>query len=132
MYNVSVRIGEGLREMLNNINDNNKDNLLQSPLSDLTQGVNSVRFINRNPYASNPYAQGLYIDKTDISDMAMKLVERDNDIKKFTQIAMSDENDQSHMALMEELFSQGISDPFDESILAELSENSDLWDDLGL
>lgn len=118
--------------MLNNINDNNKDNLLQSPLSNGMLGTNSVRFINRNAYSSNPYSQGLYVDKTDISDKAMQLIERDNDIKKFTKLAMSDKNDNSHLALMEELFSQGISDPFEEDILSDLAENSDLWDDLGL
>ena len=118
--------------MLNNINDNNKDNLLQSPLSNGALGVNNVRFINRNPYSSNPYSQGLYVDKTEISEKAMQLVERDNDVKKFAQIAMSDENDDSHLALMEELFSQGVADPFDESILEDLAGNSDLWDDLGL
>ena len=118
--------------MLNNINDNNKDDLLQSPLSDRTLGTNNIRFVNRNAYSSNPYTQGLYVDKTDISDMAMQLVERDNDIKKFTKLAMSDSEDNSHMALMDELFAQGVSDPFEEDILSALSENSDLWDDLGL
>ena len=118
--------------MLNNINDNNKENLLQSPLSDRTLGTNNIRFVNRNAYSSNPYTQGLYVDKTDISDMAMQLVERDNDIKKFTKLAMSDADDNSHIALMDELFAQGISDPFEEDILSALSENSDLWDDLGL
>lgn len=118
--------------MLNNINDNNKEDLLQSPLSDRTLGTNNIRFVNRNAYSSNPYTQGLYVDKTDISDMAMQLVERDNDIKKFTKLAMSDADDNSHIALMDELFAQGISDPFEEDILSALSENSDLWDDLGL
>ena len=118
--------------MLNNINDNNKEDLLQTPLSDRTLGANNIRFVNRNAYSSNPYTQGLYIDKTDISDMAMRLVERDNDIKKFTQLAMSDADDNSHMALMDELFAQGVSDPFEDDVLSALSENSDLWDDLGL
>ena len=45
---------------------------------------------------------------------------------------MSDQDDNSHLALMEELFSQGVSDPFEEDILSDLAENSDLWDDLGL
>ena len=118
--------------MLNNINDNNKENLLQNPLTDLTLGASNVRFVNRNAYSSNPYTQGLYVDKTDISDKAMQLVERDNDIKKFTQIVMSDAEDNSHMALMEELFAQGFTDPFEDDVLGELSANSDLWDDLGL
>ncbi len=117
--------------MLNNINDNNKDNLLQSPLSD-TLGTNNVRFVNRNPYSNNPYSQSIYIDQTDISDTALKLYERDNDIKKFTQIAMSDMNDLSHIDLMEQLFSEGVSDPFDDKTISELSSNPDLWDDLGL
>ena len=118
--------------MLNNINDNNKDDLLQSPLSDRILGANHIRFVNRGAYSSNPYTQGLYVDKTDISDRAMQLVERDNDIKKFTKLSMSDADDDSHMTLMNELFSQGISDPFEEDILSALAENSDLWDDLGL
>ncbi len=117
--------------MLNNINDNNKDNLLHSPLSD-TLGTNSVRFINRNAYSSSPYSQSLYIDQTNISDAAMKLYERDNDIKKFTQIALSDMNDNSHIELMEQLFAEGVSDPFDEKTISELSANKDLWDDIGL
>lgn len=117
--------------MLNNINDNNKDNLLQSPLSD-SLGTSNVKFINRNAYSSNPYSQNIYIDKTDISDTALKLCERDNDIKKFTQLAMSDAENTSHLELMQELFAEGVADPFDDKVLTELSGNSDLWDDLGL
>ncbi len=118
--------------MLNNINDNNKDNLLQSPLADQTLAANTVKFINKNAYSSNPYSQGLYIDKTDISDTALKLYERDNDIKKFTQIAISDMDNNSHIDLMNDLFAQGVSDPFDDKIISELSANPDLWGDLGL
>ncbi len=116
--------------MLNNISDNNKKDLLQSPLSD-TLGMSNVRFINKNTF-SDSYSQNLYIDKTDISDTALRLYERDNDIRKFTQLAMSDMDDLSYMDLMEQLFSEGVSDPFDDKTITELSANRDLWDDLGL
>ena len=60
----------------------------------------------------------------------MKLFQKDLDIKKFTKIAAENPEDLSYLEQIQELFSQGVVDPFEESSLSELVTNSKLWDDL--
>ncbi len=118
--------------MFNNINDNNKDILYNSQLEKQSNIINlaSVKanmnkaLFNRN---SNPY-----VDKTEISNNALQLFQKDLDIKKFNQIAMSDKEDLSHLARMKELFSNGVVDVFEDDVLKDLVTNSKLWDDLEL
>ena len=114
--------------MFNNINDNNKDLLYNSQLSNTGNIINlaSVRAaMQKNGYAANPY-----VDKTEISSNAMKLFQRDLDINKFTKIASEDPNDTSFLERMQELFSQGVVDPYEDDVMSELVNNSKLWKDL--
>lgn len=118
--------------MFNNINDNNKDFLYNSQLEKQGNIVNlaSVRanlnkaLFNKN---NNPY-----VDKTEISANALELFQKDCDIKKFNKIAMSDEDDKSHLEMMKKLFESGVTDVFEDDVLKELVTNSKLWDDLEL
>ncbi len=118
--------------MFNNINDNNNEFLYNSQLDRQTNVINiaalranaqkSAYTINNNPY----------VDKTEISANAIELFQKDCDINKFNKIAMSDPNDLSHLDMMNELFSQGVIDVFEDDVISNLVTNSKLWDDLEL
>ena len=118
--------------MFNNINDNNNEYLYNSQLDKQSNIINlaalranaqkSAYSVNNNPY----------VDKTEISANAIEMFQRDCDINKFNKIAMSDSEDFSHLERMQELFSEGIVDVFEDDVLSNLVTNSKLWDDLGL
>jgi len=109
--------------MFNNINDNN---LLQFNTANNIINLANVRSsLQKNGYNNNPY-----VDKTEISANAMQLFQKDLDIQKFTKIAAQNPEDLSYLEKMQELFSDGVVDPFEEEVLSELVTNSKLWDDL--
>ena len=109
--------------MFNNINDNN---LLQ-----FNNAANVINLTNiRSSLQKNNYAKNPYVDKTEISANAMQLFQRDLDIKKFAKIASENPEDLSYMEKIQELFADGIVDPFEEDSAANLVTNSKLWDDL--
>ncbi len=116
--------------MFNNINDSNKDLLYNAQLNSMNNVINlaSVR-ANIQKYENNTNP---YVDRTEISSNAMELFQRDLDIKKFTQIAISDMEDTSHLDKMKELFSEGVTDVYEDDVLSELVTNSKLRDDLEL
>lgn len=77
----------------------------------LTQGSNVEKV--QNGLKGNPYAnidKNLLIDETNISDDAMKLWERENDIKKFTKLALSDPEDNSAEKLVKDAGAEFIDD----------------------
>ena len=118
--------------MFNNINDNNNDFLYNSQLEKQSNVINLAAIrahANRSAYSkdTNPY-----VDKTEISKSAIELFQKDCDIKKFNKIAMSDLGNTSHLDRMKELFTEGVIDVFEDDVLAQLSSNSKLWDDLEL
>ena len=117
--------------MFNNINDNN-DLLLNSQLNGKNNIINLAAIranAQKNGYGIN---NNPYVDKTEISANAIELFQKDCDINKFNKIAMSDSEDLSHLDLMNELFSQGVVDVFEDDVLSSLVTNSKLWDDLEL
>ena len=117
--------------MFNNINDNN-EYLYNSQLDKQSNVINlaalranaqkSTYSVNANPY----------VDKSEISASAIELFQRDCDINKFNKIAMSDSDDLSHLERMNELFSQGVIDVFEDDVLSNLATNTKLWNDLEL
>ena len=109
--------------MFNNINDNN---LLQLDTASNVINIANVRSsLQKSGYNKNPY-----VDKTEISANAMQLFQKDLDVRKFTKIASQNPEDISYFEQMQELFSQGVIDPFEDDVLSELVTNSKLWDDL--
>ena len=113
--------------MFNNINENNKDLLYNSQFqAGNIVNLSAVRSaFQRNTGNNNPY-----VDKTEISSNAMELFRRDLDVKKFTQIATSNPEDKSYLDRMQELFSEGVIDAFEDDVIEELVTNKKLWDDL--
>ena len=109
--------------MFNNINDNN---LLQfDSASKIIELANVRSSLQKSGYNKNPY-----VDKTEISANAMQLFQKDLDIRKFAKIAAQNPEDISYLEQMQELFSDGVVDPFEDDVLSELVTNSKLWDDL--
>ena len=112
--------------MFNNINDNNRD-ILQSQYN--TSNIVNLAAI-RAGYGKSNSAKNPYVDKTEISSDAMKLFQREVDVKKFTQIVLDTKDDISYLEKMNELFNDGIVDPFEDSIIQKLAENPKLLNDL--
>lgn len=114
--------------MVNGVNLN--DELNNAKLKDQI-GVNGIV---TNP-ANNPYKnidRNLLIDETAISDEAVNLYQKEQDVKQFNTLAMSDPEDLSHEEIIANLFNKGASDPFSDEVLGELSENQNLLNDLSL
>ena len=118
--------------MFNNINENGTEFLYNSQLEKQGNIVN-LAAIRANAYkAAQTTNTNPYVDKSEISASAIELFQRDCDINKFNKIAMSDSNDLSHLDLMQDLFSQGVVDVYEDSVLSSLVTNAKLWDDLSL
>ena len=115
--------------MFNNINNN--DTFYKSQLESQSNIVN-IALARANSAKSSSYGQNPYVDKTEISANAMELFRRDCDIKKFNAIAMSDENDFSHLEKMQELFKEGVVDVYEDDVMKELAQNLKLRNDLEL
>ena len=117
--------------MFNNINNDNNGFLYNnSQLGNANNVVNlaSIRAnLQKNAYSTNPY-----VDRTEISSSAMELFQRDMDINKFTKIATSDRENNSHIDRVNELFQEGVVDVYEDDVLSSLITNQKLWDDLEL
>lgn len=81
-------------------------------------------------YATSPFRNSHFIDETQISNEALNLYEKEQDVKKFASLALSDDSDLSHMALMEEAFAGGVKSPFTDDVLESLLDNQKLLDDI--
>ena len=118
--------------MFNNINDNNNEYLYNSQLDKQSNVINLAALranAQKSAYSTN---NNPYVDKSEISANAIELFQRDCDINKFNKIAMSDSENLSHLERMNELFSEGIIDVFEDDVLSQLATNPKLWDDLEL
>ena len=114
--------------MLNGIDSN--DGILNSQLSKQSEVSKLATNPIKNPYANSD--KNLLIDETAISDQAVKLYEKEQDVKKFTSLAMSNPEDSSHEQIIDSLFSKGVTDPFSDDVFSQLSSNQKLLDDLSL
>ena len=113
---------------INNINNNNGFSYGNSQLNNASNVINlaSIRAnLQKSGYASSPY-----VDSSEISSNAMQLFQKDMDIKKFTEIATSNQEDKSYIERVQKLFSEGVVDVFEDDVLKELVNNPKLWDDL--
>ncbi len=67
-----------------------------------------------------------------LSKRALKLYENQQDIKKFSQLVLSDPENTSHEEMVNQLFDKGIFDPLEDEKLERLADNSKFLRDLGL
>lgn len=118
--------------MFNNINDNNNEYLYNSQLDKQNNIINLAAIRANSQKTAYSLNNNPYVDKSEISANAIELFQRDCDINKFNKIAMSDSDDFSHLDRMQELFSQGVIDVFEDDVLSSLAQNAKLWNDLEL
>ena len=62
----------------------------------------------------------------------LKMYERKCDIRNFSSLVLSNPENLSHNEMVEELFNDGVIDPFEDEKLKHLADNSKLLRDLGL
>lgn len=114
--------------MVNGINYNDE---LNSTQLDKQLGVSGVATNPiKNPY--NNADKGLLIDESAISNEAINLYQKEQDVGKFNNLALSDPQDLSHEQIISDLFQKGISDPFSDEALQQLSSNEKLLSDLSV
>ena len=118
--------------MFNNINENGTEYLYNSHFDRQASVINLGALKANAIGAFQANNQNPYVDRTEISSNAIELFQRDCDINKFNKIALTDMDDMSHIRRMEELFSQGVIDAYEDEVLSKLVENSKLWEDIGL
>lgn len=116
--------------MFNNINDNNP--FLKAQLESQNNVVNLALMRMNQTKSSAVNKNDLYVDSSEISSNAIKLFQKDCDIKKFNKIAMSDPDDLSHLEIMKELFANGVIDAYEDDIIPEVADSLKLWNDLEL
>lgn len=115
--------------MVDGINLNDELNRAQ-----IDKQLGSVSGVVTNPI-NNPYKntdKNLLIDETAISNEAINLYQRDQDISNFSKLAMSDPQDLSHEEIIANLFDKGVNDPFSDQALQEVAGSQRLLDDLSL
>jgi hypothetical protein len=76
--------------------------------------------------------KNLLIDETAISNKAVNLYQKEQDVKQFNTLAMSNPEDLSHEEIISNLFNNGISDLLADNVISELSNNQNLLNDLSL
>ena len=81
-----------------------------------------------NPYNTND--NSLFVDESNISDAAIKLYEREQDVKKFTKLALSDEDDRSADALVVSKAMNGEISIDDNDALFDLLSNEDFLNEI--
>ena len=82
---------------------------------------------------SNPYDKidkNLLVDELDISNDAIKLYQKEMDVRKFAQLALSDPEDFSHNKIVASQLESGILSFSDEEIIDSLFSNQKFFEDL--
>ncbi|MBO5434799.1 hypothetical protein J6A31_03120 [bacterium] len=103
---------------------------------ELVSKLNSVKKQKAVQGMVNPISTNFQPAKNDfldeLSKRAVKMFEKNCDIKNFSKLVLSDTENTSHLDIMHELSQKGVIDPFEDEKLAELSDNEKFLKDLGL
>lgn len=84
-----------------------------------------------NPIDGNYSApKNKFLDE--LSLRAVEMYEKECDIKHFSKLVTSDNESHLDEELMQNLFNEGVIDPFEDEKLAQLADNSRFLKDLGL
>ncbi len=114
--------------MINNIGNINQENITGLNASKTEQST-AVDGLRKNPYAT--FNKDYLIDESQISKDAIRLYEKEKDVKAFTKLAMAGiEDDDATEALMQNLFSKGVVDIDNDEIWTNLSRNNTLLNDI--
>ena len=117
--------------MFNNLNKENiitKSQIYEQMLPNNILGGNFAKTINYHGIHNN-----FCLDIPEIIEEEQRQQERRDDIAKFTKLAISDIENESHNKLVEDLFSNGnVTDLFEDDVISSLATNQELLNDLGL
>lgn len=117
--------------MFNNLNNENiitKSQMYEKMQPDKILGDSFAKTINYHGIHSN-----FCLDIPEIIEEEQKHQQRRDDIAKFTKLAISDLDDNSHIKMVEDLFANpNIMSEYENEILSSLSTNKQLLNDLGL
>lgn len=94
----------------------------------LVQEAEQIKNNKKNPYAD--IDKNLLIDETSISNEAVALYQRDLDVKKFTKLALSDPDDNSHNAITAEKVFNAHDEKFDNKVLDGIFDSRGFWKDI--
>lgn len=121
--------------MLNNISDsfNNKDIITKSQMYEQM----SPDTISSDSFAKTINYQGIHynfcLDKPEIIEEEKRRQEYREDVKKFTRLAMSDIENESHNDLVKKVLGDSvILDVYNDEIMSDLATNEQLLNDIGL
>lgn len=114
----------GEKDMLNGISAQElaNKNLVQET------DIEKIQNKNKNPYAE--IDKTLLIDESNISKEAIKLYQRDLEVKKFTNLALSDPEDTSHNKIVMEKVFQADDGEFSEKVIEGMFNNRNFLKDL--
>ena len=114
----------GEKDMLNGISAQElaNKNLVQET------DIEKIQNKNKNPYAE--IDKTLLIDESIISKEAIKLYQRDLEVKKFTNLALSNPEDTSHNKLVMEKVFQADDGEFSEKVIEGMFNNRNFLKDL--
>ena len=104
------------RKLVSKFSNQNKQKAVQGMINPILAGYEPKK---------NVFLDGL-------SKRALEMYQKKCDIKNFTQLAMSDPENTSHIEMMQERFNEGVIDPFEDEKLAQLADNKKFLRDLGL
>ena len=86
--------------------------------------------------ATSPFAEEFLTPKNEflknLSKRAVELYEKQTDINNFSKLVLSNPENTSHNLLVNNLFENGVADPFVDEKLADLANNQKFLKDLGL
>ncbi len=102
----------------------------------LAEKLNSKNKKNSNIGMIKPIDVNFDLSKNEflesLSRHALKLYEKQCDIKNFSKLVLSNPENTSHNEIVDELLKKGIVDPLEDEKLEQLANNSKLLKDLGL
>lgn len=122
-------------EMLNNLfNNSDNDNIIAK--SQMYEKMQPDKILG-DSFAKTINYQGIHsnfcLDIPEIIEEEKKQQQKRDDIAKFTRLAFSDLDDNSHIKMVEDLFSNPeIMKEYEAEVLSSLSVNDQLLNDLGL
>lgn len=121
--------------MIHGINNENNEQLVNGRLN----GQNGVSSVVTNPIGNkNPYNKETKFNLVDVSDISMdavKIFQREQDVKEFTKLALAGMDDEeTYNQQVEELFSKGVVDPFmvddTDTLAQDLASNEEFLKDI--
>lgn len=121
--------------MIHGINNENNEQLVNARLN----GQNGISSVVTNPIGNkNPYNKETKFNLVDVSDISMdavKIFQREQDVKEFTKLALAGMDDEeTYNQQVEELFSKGVVDPFmvddTDTLAQDLAGNEEFLKDI--